>query len=100
MNNLSVNTAVLPPVKLIVVWVSWKASARHDVKDAGVKSTTRAAPITPVSPVTVMVKFPPSVGVVGLMATEVTLLGLALPMESTDVNEKFWLVSKGPEVGG
>src|SRR5262245_54612872 len=100
MSKVSAKTPLLPPERKLEVPVSWKASARHDEKAAGVKSSTRAAPIVPVSPVTVMVKVPPTVGVDGLTTTEVTLLELALMVSSTAVNEKFWLVSKGPEAGG
>jgi len=64
-----------------------------------VRSNTLAAPIVPVCPFTVMVKFPPSAGVDVLTTTELTVLGLALMVDTTAVNEKFWLVSKLPEVG-
>src|SRR4051812_11776724 len=100
MTRVSVKIPVLGLVKMIVVPVSWKASARHDEKAAGVKSRTFAAPIVPVCPATVMVKAPPTVGVDGVTTTESTLLELALMVPCTDVNEKFWLVSKLPEAGG
>ena len=100
MSKVLVKVPVLPPVKVIWVPVSWRASARHDEKEAGVKSRTGGEPIVPVCPVTVMVKVPPTVGVDGLTTTELTLLALAAMVLCTDVNEKFWLVSKVPEAGG
>src|SRR5262245_39960996 len=99
MARVSVKVPVLAPEKVIVVPTSWKASARHDEKAAGVKSSTFAAPIVPVCPVTVMVKVPPTVGVDGLTTTDVTLLELDWRVSCTDVNEKAWLVSKAPEAG-
>ena len=100
MSKVSEKVPVLAPENVILVPISWKASARHDEKDAGVKSSTFAAPIVPVLPVTVKVKVWPIVGVEGLMTTEVTLLELAAMVLCTDANEKLWLVSKGPEAGG
>src|SRR5262245_19901139 len=92
--------------KVIVVPISWRASARHEPRDAGVKASTSVGrnwfpvPIEPVCPITVMVKGWPTVGVDGLMTTESTLLALASRAFCTDVNEKFWLLSKAPEAGG
>src|SRR5262249_11280419 len=100
MARVLVEVPVLPPEKVIVEPISWKASACHDEWAAGVKSSTPAEPIVPVCPVTVMVKVPPTVGVDGLTTTEVTLLELAWMVLCTDVNEKSWLVSKLPEAGG
>src|SRR5262245_15630299 len=100
MSKVSAKTPLLPPERKIEVPTNWKASARHDEEAAGVNSSAFAAPIVPVSPVTVTMKVPPTVGVDGLTTTEVTLLELALMVSCTDANEKFRLVSKLPEVGG
>src|SRR5262245_39594527 len=100
MARVSVKVPVLPPEKVIVVRINWKEPACQDEEAAGVKLRTGGEPIVPVSPVKVMVKVAPTVGVDGLTTTEATLLALALMVLCTDVNEKSWLVSKLPEAGG
>src|SRR5262249_1681500 len=100
MSKVSVKTPALPLEKVIVVPVSWKASARHRGVAGWVKSRPAGGPTLRVFPVTGMGKAPPIVGVDGLTTTELTLLELANLVSCTAVNEKFWLVSKLPEVGG
>ncbi|NIN71905.1 MAG: hypothetical protein GTO46_08245 [Gemmatimonadetes bacterium] len=90
--SVSTNVPELLPVRVIEVVSNSYDCAGQSMYVAGVNDRTFAAPICPVSPVTVIVTIPPSVGGLGPTTVVSTLFACA-SMVSSDVMEKLWLAS-------